>query len=382
VFDAFSDRYLHPKLCPFIWNVRKNIFFSKISPLFAYEGIKNCLETGISINKHRVWNDHVFSKFGLQNGFRHKLFKKLLRFVDRASPTDEWNKILRYALFKLNRIDYGIPHLIPACLIDFFPVIKKAHNWKNLYEILREYNVKYRRIEPKVSILELEIIKTIPKLLNHHDALFIKLNSLDRLAHKYGPLSDAVKNRIKYFDGLLRGSVKALDKNVTMIIMSDHGMVPVMGHVDLISFLRDKGFKFNSHYMGFIGATYASFWFKNEKTKDGIKNELSALGEGRSLSLDDKKALGIDCIGWEYGEEIFAVKEHYAIFPEFYHRREPPKGMHGYAFGKYDAPIFLMHTDASIKSRKDKINFIDVMPTILRTLGLPAPSYVEGKSLI
>lgn len=366
-----------------MWNMSKNGFFAKISPLFAYMGIKNCFELGVSINTHRMWNDHVFCGFDGQNRTRHTLFKRLLSFADRVSPNDDVNKILRYVLFKLNRIDYGTPHLIPACLTDFFPLINKACNWKNLYEVLQEYDFKYAKREPKLNITESKIMKSVPKLLRHHDALFIKLNSLDRLGHKHGPLSDVVKNRVRYFDELLKGLVEALDKDVALIVMSDHGMVPVMDCFDLISFLRDRGLKFGRHYMGFIGATYASFWFRNAKYRNAVMKELSMLEIGSFLTSEDKKELGMDGIGLEYGEEIFAIKEHHVFFPEFYHQRRPPKGMHGYAFGEYDMPIFLMYDDVSIAPlRKKSINFINIMPTVLRLLDLPIPPYVEGKSLI
>jgi predicted AlkP superfamily pyrophosphatase or phosphodiesterase len=380
--DAFSDRYLSPELCPFLWDLSGNCFFAKISPLFAYIGIKYCFELGSSINTHKVWNDHVFSGFCIENSSRSALFKGILRFIDEISFGDGLNKILRYALFKVSNVEYGTPHLIPADLIDFFPVPKKNCKRKNLYEVLREHGIKYLKKEPKFYSGESSIIRSIPKSLNNYDALFFKLNSLDRLGHEHGPLSDAVKQRVRYLDGLLRGLVGALDKDVTLIVMSDHGMVPVTRSFDLTGFLSHKGFEYGRHYISFVGATYVSFWFRSENYRDAIVKELNTLEVGKFLTFADKVRLGIDNIGREYGEEIFVAEEHNVFFPEFYHRRQPPKGMHGYAFGKYDMPTFLIRDDVSTTLRKDKIDFIDIMPTILRLLDLPIPSYVEGKSLI
>lgn len=380
--DAFSNRYLSPELCPFLWDLSEKCFFAKISPLFAYTGIKYCIEFGVSINTHKVWNDHVFRGFHDPHEESSRLFKMLLGFVDRVSFSDYWNKILRYALFKAFNVEYGTPHLIPASLIDLFPVSKDNYKMKNLYDVLKEHDVNFMKKEPKLNIEEGLVLKSIPKLLKHYDALFIKLNSLDRLGHKYGPLSDIVRRRVRYFDEKLRGLVNELVEDVTLILMSDHGMVPVTNKIDLVSFLESKGFSFGRDYVGFIGATYASFWFKNEKYRDKIKENLSAVKFGKFLILDDKVNLGMDDIGPEYGEEIFAINEHYVIFPEFYHLRRPPKGMHGYSFSKYDMPIFFMRSDVSISRNRDKINFIDIMPTILRLFDLIVPSYVEGISLI
>ena len=380
--DAFSDRYLSSESCPFLWDLSKSCFFSKISPLFAYIGIKYCFELGIPINAHKVWNDHVFTGFHIGNDLRHALFRGMLRFVDQVSFSDGLNKILRYALFKVSKVEYGTPHLIPASLIDFFPVPKKSCERKDLYEMLREHGVKYLRKEPKLNRGESAIIRSIPKLLETYDALFFKLNSLDRLGHEYGPLSDAVKQRVSFFDDLLKELVGALDKNVVLIVMSDHGMVPIMRSFDITSFLDRKGFEYGRHYISFVGATYVSFWFRDEKYRDAIVEELDKLEVGRFLTFDDKVRLGLDNIGKEYGEEIFVSEEHNVFFPEFYHMRKPPKGIHGYAFGKYDMPIFLTYGDVPISLKKDKIDFIDIMPTVLRLLDLPIPSSVEAKSLV
>jgi predicted AlkP superfamily pyrophosphatase or phosphodiesterase len=380
--DAFSDRYLRPELCPFSYSLSEKCFFAKISPLFAYIGIKYCFDLGVSINTHKVWNDHVFNGFCIEKSLKRSLFRKMLRFVDGISFNDGLNKILRYVLFKVSNVEYGIPHLIPANLIDFFQMPEKYYRGKNLYEVLREHGIRYVKREPKLNIAESSTIRSIPKLLESYDFVFIKLNSLDRLGHEYGPLSEAVRRRVKYLDGLLRWLVGALDNDVVLIIMSDHGMTPVMCSFNLINFLRSRGCEYGRHYMSFVGATYASFWFLNQNYRDAIVEELSRLKIGKFLTLDDKVKLGIDNIGEEYGEEIFVIKEKNVFFPEFYHVRKPSRGMHGYAFGKYDAPIFLMYGGISLNLKIGNIDFVDIMPTILQLLNVPVPSHVEGVNLL
>jgi hypothetical protein len=165
--------------------------------------------------------------------------------------------------------------------------------------------------------------------------------------------------------------------------MSDHGMTPVTHHFDLIGFLTKRGFKFGNHYIAFVGATYTSFWFKNEQYKEKIVNELSCIEAGQFLNAKDKINLGINEIGMNFhGEEIFAAKEHYVFFPEFYHVRRPPKGMHGYTFSEYDMPIFLMNSDVISGPGDKMINFTHIMPTILNLLDLLSPSSIQGKSIL
>ena len=368
--DAFSDRYLNPELCPFLWNLSRNCFFAKIQPLFAYRGIQYCFEYGVSLKELGVWNDHVFAGFDALDKAKNGFIKEFLKFVDRISPSDDWNKILRFFLFKLAGIEYGTPHLIPADLLDAFLIPKISFKRKSLYEILEENGIKYLRKEPKLNSSEAVLIKKIPKLLKNYDALFFKFNSLDRLGHKYGPLSNVVRQRVTFLDTLIRELVSRLGKNAVLIIMSDHGMVPVTHHFDLTGFLKSKDFEFRKHYMAFVGATYASFWFRDKKYGDAIMEKLRTLEVGRFLTLDDKVRLGIDNIGREYAEEIFAVKEGNVFFPEFYHARKCPQGMHGYAFSKYDMPIFLIRSDKCIGIEAKIINFVDIKPIILRLLYL------------
>jgi hypothetical protein len=233
--------------------------------------------------------------------------------------------------------------------------------------------VKYLKKEPKLTISEGTLIKNIPKFLKKYDAVFLKLNSLDRLGHKYGPLSNEVKKRVKYFDGLIGELSPKIGKNVTLIIMSDHGMTPVTHHFDLIGFLTKRGFEFGNHYIAFVGATYASFWFKNEQYKEKIVNELSYLKVGQLLSVKDKIKLGINEIGMNfYGEDIFVAKEHHVFFPEFYHIRRPPKAMHGYAYSGYDMPLCIICDEKSnVRITKHIISFTDLPLTILSLLNLP-----------
>jgi len=393
--DAFSDRYLSPSLCPFLWSISREHFFSRISPLFAYSGIEYCFRTGVSINTHGIWNDHFINehietewrlsgKIHIETRWKNMLFKGLLHFVDKISLNDDVNKALRYLIFKIFNIDYGIPHLIPANLIDLFPVVRETYLCSDLYRILEENNIKYIKIEPKFNIVERYVLRKVPKLLKCYDFILIKLNSLDRLRHRYGPLSNELKYRLRYLDNLLKKTFECVhvNRDAILMVMSDHGMTPVFNTIDLIHFLEKNGFKYGKQYIAFIGATYASFWFRNEEYKNIIKEKLNMLGVGKFLTPSDKIKLGIDGVSEKYGEEIFAIREHYVFFPEFYHRRVAPRGMHGYAFSRYDMPIFLMYGDISVTRRKDKIDFIDIMPTILRLLDLPVPSHIKGRPLL
>jgi hypothetical protein len=161
-------------------------------------------------------------------------------------------------------------------------------------------------------------------------------------------------------------------------------MVPVNENVDLGHILQGLPLRMPDDYIFFLNSTVANFWFHNERAKEVIVEELENIEQGIVLDKPKLKELGIDKIGSEYGELLFALKEGGVFFPDFYRRRKPPKGMHCYAFSSYDKPPFIVYSPGvSYNSNKDvKARFIDVMPTILDLLDLPIPSTCEGRSLL
>jgi predicted AlkP superfamily pyrophosphatase or phosphodiesterase len=303
--------------------------------------------------------------------------------VDKISFNDDLNKALRYGLFKVLRIDYGTPHLIPPNLLGFFPVPKSKLCRETLFGVLTMNGIRYIRKEPKLNRSEPSWIRRVPNLLKDYDFVFLKLNSLDRTGHKYGPLSQEVKQQVRNFDKLLEELVSKLNGDTVLIVMSDHGMVPTFSTHDLVGFLKERGFEYGRDYIAFVGATYTSFWFDDKETKRAIEKYLSTLEFGRLLTSDDKVKLGLNSVGSEYGETFFVNNEHAISFPEFYHRRKFPAGMHGYAFTKYDSSVFLLYYGNLERGLNlGNIDFIDIMPTILRLFNLPIPQYVEGQSVL
>lgn len=380
--DAFSDRFLTPELAPFLSDFSKECFFARISPLFAYMGIEYSFEYGVPISELGIWNDHVYSGLKSAGDSGSSLFARVVGFVDRVSLSDDLNKALRYAFFKVCRVRYGVPHLIPSNLIRSFPVPEYHFDRESLFDLLRKNGVRFLRKEPKFNRSEASLIRSVPGLLRDYDVLLFKLNSLDRLGHKYGPLSKVVKQRVIYLDKLIMDLSGKLDKDVVLIVMSDHGMVPVTNRFDLMRFLNEKGFEYGRDYIAFVGATYVSFWFRDPKNRKEILAVLSTLDAGTLLTVDDKVQLGISSLGTEYGQEIFVAKEHTVFFPEFYHRRRAPKGMHGYAGNCYDRPVFMMRCDIPLRKTTVQIDFVDIMPTILSLFNLPLPASLKGSSLV
>lgn len=345
-------------------------------------GIEYSIETGVSTSKLGVWNEHVFTGFKTKRNWKGLLFRNLIRFADRITFSDNLNKICRYALFRIFRIRYGIPHLIPTNLLDYFPVIENHFIGQNLFVLMEKTGVRIVKKEPKFNRSEASLIRNIPDLLKEHDLVLLKLNSLDRLGHLYGPLSEQTKKRIQYLDAQLKSLFGKLEKNVALIVMSDHGMVPTQSTHDIIGFLKDRGYILGLDYFAFVGATYTSFWFRDPETKESIERDLNELEFGKVLTSEEKAKLGLNKLSYGYGETFFVNNEHAISFPEFYHIRKPPAGMHGYAFSNYDNPLFLLYDGSSNHAKTTTIDFVDIMPTILKLYDIAVPQDLDGKAVI
>ena len=389
--DGFSSRYLDPQKMPFIFELSRSGLSTTLEPLFAFAGIGASAFTGTTINTNKIWCDYVYKR----GGSSPATLRWLLRLCD-CFPDDTMNQRARYIICRIFGMNPGTPNLIPVELADFFRVKERKRltdeepieGMTTLFDQLRRCGMRFLTLGFYESILEERLVKkVIEALAKNYEFILFRLGSPDKLGHKYGPESPEVTKRLGEIDKVVKEITKrGIESNPSMhfVIFSDHGMVPVREHVDLMSLLKGLPLRMPEDYILFLNSTVASFWFNNDKAEEIVRQALGKIEPGMILDEPKLKELEIDKIGSEYGDLIFALKEGSVFFPDFYRRRRPPKGMHGYAFAAYDKPPFIVYSPGVTykASRKGNARFIDVMPTILDLLNLPIPPTCEGRSLL
>jgi predicted AlkP superfamily pyrophosphatase or phosphodiesterase len=287
------------------------------------------------------------------------------------SPTDYINKALRFIIFKVFREEYGTPHLIPSRYLEYFVTYRHENKGiLDLFQILGMHGIRSTWIEPKLSFMEKLVLKNVVGLFRKYDFIVVKLNSLDRLGHKYGPFSSKVRERVKYLDDIVEEAISILQSkinNFSFIIMSDHGMTPVEKTTDMEEILeKETRIKPLRDYIPYIGSTFASFYILNKKAEGIINEILQSIGEyGKILSEKEVELLGIN--RELYGHIIFALNEKIVFHPNFFQKREIPKGMHGYAFPRYDNAIFIA-LDIPYDSTSLSLKHTNVFNTIIKIL--------------
>jgi hypothetical protein len=355
ILDAFSDKYL--KHAPYLSKLCREYYCTTIEPIFAYEGIRAAILTGLNMRESGIWHDKVFIPGGRKN-LKIRILKLFIPLVDALSPTDYINKSFRFLLFKILREEYGTPHLIHSKYLEYFATYRHENKGiPDLFQILGKHGFRSAWIEPKLNSMERRALRNTVNLFRKNDLIVLKLNSLDRLGHKYGPLSTEVRERVKYLDSIVEEAISMLQSkinNFSFIIISDHGMVPVEKFVNIEKiFIKETSIRPLVDYIPYIGSTFASFFILNKKAESPIRKILQGLSSyGRILTEHDLNMLGID--KKLYGHIIFALNEGVVFFPSFFQRRNIPKGMHGYACSKYDNAIFIA-SGISIKGTPSQI---------------------------
>ena len=392
LLDAFSSKYLNPKYCPLLYDISQKGFTSSLRSMFAFEGISASILTGTLPNTNKIWLDHVFKEGRARRGSMSRFFQYLIKVFD-VIPNDDVNKYLRFMLHKVFRQPIATPNLIPPNMLHFFePRVKEygisTGGIATLFDQLDKYGLTYY-VSGLFDALpdRFAVWKFLRKSSEDHALFMLKLTSLDRLGHKYGPESQEVYKRVLQIDRTLAKVMKrfsARRRSAYFVIFSDHGMSPVKHYVNFFKFLDRLPYKIPDDYIFFLGSTVANFLFFDPKAKEKIVDLLSRANFGKVLTGPQLAELGIDKVGTEYGELIFALKEGCVFFPDFYRKSIPPKGMHGYSHSTYDSPILLIYaSDLSTTYDTERIaQHIDIMPTILDVLDLPIPRTVDGKSLL
>lgn len=391
--DGFSSDYLREELCPCLYDISREHYFSKVEPMFAFQGIGAAIYSGATPNI-----TGVFAEFILQRNeivADSQLFQTLLRITD-VVPNDGLCANIRHILFRIaGKNRPGISNVIPSQLFKYFsPKLVKEYSEENslghvatIFDILKANSMSYELQRPATRS-ENDAISNIVNRIEKRkmpDLAVIHPCSLDLIGHKFGPHSPHLRRAVERVDKLIYKIIRSVEfspEKIITIILSDHGMSSVNYYINLLKTLDQLRLALGNDYLVFLDSTMARFWFFNEKAEKLISETLYALDCGQILRKHDLQNLGIDKIGREYGELIFALKEGYAMFPDFFRKYRPPKGMHGYAFPIHDAPIMIIYAPNTsvVFKRKKAVRHIDIMPTILELFNLRIPQTCEGES--
>lgn len=386
--DGLSSRYIERGLCPNISRMAERGFFSNLEPIFAFTGIGATILTGAWPNSTGVWVEYVLRTGETEsNSSRGRIADTFIRLTD-SIPNDRICWDVRLVLSRLAGKRYlGTPAVIPSEYLHYFTTkLQRSYTDKNslgliktIFDVLGEAGRSYNYYPASRSDKRL-VEKVLGSISRDSLADFslVHLFFLDPAGHKYGPESDRMASAVRKTDEHVGRIAQAVESSgMNLILFSDHGMSPVKEYCDVTKMLKSLPIDFGKDYLAFLDSTMARFWFKNQRSKQLVTDALSLSEQGHILDNNDLFHFHIDKLGSEQGELIFVLKDYRCINPDFFRRHSKPKGMHGYAFPVHDKPVLV---SPDLTHTSSKIQFVDLMPTVLRLLNVDIPSSCEGQS--
>ncbi|MBI5171080.1 MAG: alkaline phosphatase family protein, partial [Candidatus Eisenbacteria bacterium] len=166
-----------------------------------------------------------------------------------------------------------------------------------------------------------------------HDFLFLYTADLDALLHREGSRGAAVRDRMARYDAWVRELAATAGRPVWLYLCSDHGMVDVTAHADVMARVNALPHARGRDYVAFYDSTMARFWWRSgaagEAARDAVRAALAAEPLGRWLTDDELRAEGALFEKREYGDDVFLLEPGALLVPSFMGSR-PVAGMHGY----------------------------------------------------
>lgn len=161
---------------------------------------------------------------------------------------------------------------------------------------------------------------------------YVYLPKLDGVMHNHGPFSEATQEKLAWLQDKIENLYAFANKvydEVSLYVISDHGMAPVTGSYDLIKDINALGLEYGKDYLAFYDSTMARFWFFNGKAEKVILEVLGRLACGSVVSAEEMNSMRVSFPHNRFGETFFLMNEGLLINPSFMGLKVIP-GMHGY----------------------------------------------------
>jgi hypothetical protein len=165
-----------------------------------------------------------------------------------------------------------------------------------------------------------------------YDFLFLYSAVLDARLHSEGSRGAGVRASLAEWSAWFSEAAEAArrgGREPWLYLCSDHGMVDVIGHLDVGATLRALPWREGRDYTLFLDSTMARFWWRTPAARDAVRTALESMGRGRWLSTSDLRAHGADFADHRYGEDVFLLDPGVIAVPS-YMGSAPLAAMHGY----------------------------------------------------
>ena len=257
-------------------------------------------------------------------------FKVISKLSWLFKPASLWNRgRVRHHLSKLLKKVYGFTgyfqlYRMPLWKLKFMDYCEKKNLFiargmddiANLHDVLSEKGIAFHisdwHLPDDANYLAAE-----RAIEDGKNFLFVYTASLDGLLHDKVADASAVNDKLAEIGKRVASLYEKAQEyagNVHFTIISDHGMTPLSGTVDIMSKLENCGLVFGKDYGACFDSTMARFYYLNEKAMPVITGLMKEF-PGRFLTEAEEIRYGIFRRDRAFGDAIFLLDAGIQIVP-------------------------------------------------------------------
>ena len=366
LIDACRYDYISKDVTPFLWECSNTgMYYKHVVPSAGF-----CERTEIFTGK-KPNESGFFTAIGFdpqKSTYRHKKGIKIFGFIEDIL-LKKWNekdklKIAYYYRIIIKKFFKNYlqeeklkTYNIPFSFLKYFNLTEDEFEFNDISK--QESNSILKIVEKKLektffnsftslgdasNSSDLDRLNNVVCAFKKNSYLFtpIYLGKIDAFGHVYGPNSNVLNLELRKLDQNLKTCVsqlKKIDNSTNFIFLGDHGMTKVEKHIDIqliINSLADKiKLKKGKDYIYFLDSTLLRIWFLSDSAGKQflplLEDNYVLKREGKTLTKEISKKYSIPFNDKRYGDFTWWANEGVLIFPDFFHNKEPYKGMHGYS---------------------------------------------------
>jgi len=393
--DGFDIRSVNASNTPFISDALKTYPYVQISSPPSADAVPTLL-TGTYPHEHGMWGVRLIKDI------RPSCFDNVIdKIPDIITTTVQCIVQLFTGSFDLPMIPPKRRRCFEALRTQHNKYYQKTENLLNIEGItsclgvLGIKNSKYLFSRTKPSEHMIEKVASGNYLLE-----ILQIYSIDIVQRWNIDKPDKITYFFKQIDDFINNLFqKCHNKNINLILFSDHGYDKVNNYINIKEKLDSLKLS-KDEYKYFVELSMARFWFHTNDARSKIIEMLVSIDNTTVLKLNDLITYNIRFTDDKYGEAFIMTHPGYVFFPHDFHQpianlcmgltdsRQFPRVFNPVHRGDHcllpkfeSSKGFLIVFDKNLKTKSSEANLTDVAPTLLDILGYKSPNTMKGSSI-
>lgn len=388
--DAMKSLYMSEINTPYLFKLQKDSYvINKIS-----QGIGFCERSEIFTGLDGFDTGNFTAIGYMPDSSCYKMNSLAIMMADIASRIYERGTHFLFEKYAAKVGKRLKPYRIPYNSLPNYDLTEdgniKLTSYRTIFDVLEEYGKKYdlgyfTSLSDRGKRCNMPLLEFTEKcMLKSVDFIPLYIPTIDSVGHKYGEDIKLIKPYLNEIDKIVEGLHKlALDSHYSLIVLGDHGMVPITQRVDIRRAVTSTGLKLGKDYEIFLDSTVARFWFLNSGSEElitSVINKFSDFGiiinnsnyKEHRIPLDLKTNNGSSI----YGDMLWCANPEVLISPDYFNSpRKPINGMHGYIKNSHPHSFGTMIAwDGVSTGFVDKASLSDVCRVLCDAMGIPLPN--------